>query len=654
MKQDFDYKVDRFGDFEILRYEVSGFDDLTLREKKLIYYLAQAGYYGRDIIYDQHYRYNLLIRHTLEAVFEQYSGDRECEDFGYFVEFLKTFWFNNGLHNEHSAVKNIPKFDDKYFEHLIFNTPEQYLPLHSGLQREELITTLIPVLFDKKIDFRRISLDPDRDLLLNSAVNFYENITQPEAEAFYKKLNKEKNKEGKLSIGLHSKLVKQDGKIVEKIYKKDGLYTHAINKIVFWLKKAYEVALNEKQKQWIKYLIVFYETGDLQSFNNYNIAWVGETDAHVDAINGFIENYSDPLGMKATFESIVSFVDKKATDKIRKMSEQTAWFENELPINPDYKRKNPQGVSYRIIQLVAEAGDSSPATPIGVNLPNPEWIREEYGSKSISLRNIEKAYFEVSKESGMIEEFYLPEYHEIQKNFGLEAALISTGLHEVIGHGSGKLAKGVGNPADTLKNYANTLEETRADLVALYFCAHPRLREWGLISAEKVMEAEYNSYIQNGLMTQLTRIKPDAQIEQAHMRNRQLIAAWAYEKGKKDVVIEKVVRKGKTYFRINDYQALHQLWSRLLTEVQRIKSEGDYEAARDLIETYGVNVDPEIHREALMRFKKLDIAPFKGFLNPYLRPVVEKKQIVDVKIEYAKDFATQMLEYSKKYTTLPF
>ncbi len=652
-KEEFKYQTEQFADLRIQRYQVPGFDTLSLQRKKLAYYLYQAALSGRDIIWDQHYKHNLYIRRTLEAIVKNYKGDRTTDDFQKFMVYTKRVWFSNGIHHHYSSIKIMPGFSSTYFAELVKNSPGGDFPLQKGETLDDLIRKLTPILFDPTVDAKRVNLDPNVDMIATSANNFYEGVTQREVEKYYKRIINPGDPHP-ISYGLNSKMMKKDGKIVERVWKVGGMYSPAIEKIVYWLEKASQVAENDKQKKALDLLIKYYKTGDLKVFDEYNIAWVQDTNSLIDVVNGFIEVYGDPLGYRGSFESVVSVKDMEATRRIATISNNAQWFEDHSPIMDAHKKKNVKGVSAKVITVVVESGDASPSTPIGINLPNSNWIRAEYGSKSVSLGNIIHSYNKVSEGSGMLEEFWYSQKDiELAKKYGTIANDLHTDMHEVIGHASGKLEPGVGTPKETLKNYASTLEEARADLVALYYILDPKLVEIGVMPTTDVGKVAYLRYILNGLMLQLRRLQPGENLEEAHMRNRQLIAKWAYEMGKPDNVIEEVHKDGKTYFVINDYQKLRVLFGRLLREIQRIKSQGDYDAAQKLVETYGVKVDPKLHEEVLKRFEKLNIAPYGGFINPRLVPVMKGDQIVDVKVEYPDDFTEQMLEYARDYSFLP-
>ncbi|MFW5754101.1 MAG: dipeptidyl-peptidase 3 family protein, partial [Marinilabiliaceae bacterium] len=634
-----------------LRYPVTGFEELPLQQKKLIYYLSQAAIEGRDMLFDQNFKHNLVIRRTLEAIYEYYTGDRSSEDFQELVIYLKRVWFSNGIHHHYSTAKIIPGFSREFFLRIMKEINEDLLPLNQGQTKNDLIELLLPILFDPEVDARRVNQDENEDLVKTSANNYYDGISQQEAEAFYQAKENPNDKEP-LSHGMNSRLVKEDGKIREEVWKKDGLYSPAIEKIVEWLQKALEVAENEHQKEVISLLIDFYNTGDLRTFDEYNIAWLQDQKSRVDFINGFIETYGDPLGRKASWESVVNFKNIEATRRTEIISKNAQWFEDHSPTDPRFKKKEVRGVTAKVINVAMLGGDCYPHTPIGINLPNADWLRQQYGSKSVTIENITYAYDQASKGTGFLEEFCSSQ-EEIDRHhqYGFLAGNLHTDLHECLGHGSGQLLEGVSG--NELKSYGSAIEEARADLFALYFMADPKLTELGLLPDDEAFKAAYDSYIRNGLLTQMTRIKPGDNIEQAHMRNRQLIAAWCYENGKKDRIIEKKIKDGKTFFAINDYQGLRKLFAQLLAEIQRVKSEGDYETARHLIESYGVKPDRELHEEVLERYKKLNLAPYSGFVNPvYHLQTDDEGNIADVLPDYSEGYAEQMMRYSKEHSWL--
>ncbi|MEW6702943.1 MAG: dihydrofolate reductase [Bacteroidota bacterium] len=652
-QDNFKYLSEQFADLRIQRYQVPGFDQLSLEQKQLVYYLYQASLSGRDIIYDQNYKHNLYIRRTLEAIVKTFNGDRSTAEFAKFMEYTKRVWFSNGIHHHYANKKFMPEFSKEYFEELVGGSDEYELPLQNNEMVPDLIKKLEPILFDPKVDAMKVNLDPKVDLVKSSAVNFYEGVTQKEVEAFYKKIAKPDDTEP-ISYGLNSKLVKEKGEIFERHWKSNSMYAGAIEKIIFWLKKAVEVAENDQQKKALQLLIEYYETGDLKKWDEYNITWVKDTSSVIDVVNGFIEIYNDPLGRRATYESVVSFKDMEATKRIKAIGDNAQWFEDNSPIIPEHKKKNVKGISAKVITVVVESGDASPSTPIGINLPNSNWIRKEHGSKSVNLGNIVHSYNMFSNTSGVLEEFaYSNEEVERSKKHGALADDLHTDMHEVIGHASGQMNHGVGEPHTTLKNYYSTLEEARADLVALYYLTDQKLVDLGVMPTTDVGKAAYDGYIRNGLMVQLARVQPGENVEEAHMRNRQLVAKWVFEKGKPENIIEKKIKDGKTFFVINDYNKLRNLFGQLLREIQKIKSEGDYNTGKNLVESYGVKVDPEIHKEVLERYKKLNIAPYAGFIQPKLVPVMNGSKIVDVKIKYPEDFKEQMLFYAKEYSFLP-
>lgn len=647
---EFQWQIDQFADLKILRYQIPGFEELTLRQKELAYYLSEAALCGRDIIFDQHYKHNLKIRKTLDAVVEGYKGDRSDPQWEKFMVYVKRVWFSNGIHHHYASDKFVPDFSPEYFAALVRGSEGVTFPLEEGRTLDDLIAALKPVMFDPSLDAKKVSQDSGRDLVANSAVNFYEGVTQAEVEAYYKSLAGTDDPTP-VSHGLNSRVVKKDGKVTEETASAEGLYGPAIRKIVEWLEKAAAVAENEQQRKVIGKLIEYYRTGDLEKFDEYNILWVNDLDSRVDFVNGFIEVYSDPLGRKGSWEAMVNFKDLAATRRADTISANAQWFEDNSPVDPRFKKKEVKGVSAKVITAVMLGGDCYPSTPIGINLPNPNWIRRAHGSKSVTIENITYAYDQASLTSGFGEEFSASaEILERAKKYGALAGNLHTDLHEVLGHGSGQLLPGVSSEA--LKNYHSPVEEARADLFALYYLMDDKMVELGLLPGLEAAKANYDANIRNGLMTQLTRIAPGKAIEQAHMRSRALVSHWVYEKGQPENVISRVTKDGKTYFVINDYQKLRRLYGEFLAEIQRITSEGDYEAARSLVETYGVKVDPELHREVLDRYAKLNLAPYSGFINPVLTPVVESGRIVDVKIEYPVDYVKQMLHYGKAYSFL--
>ncbi len=647
----FKYKTEQFADVKILRYQIPGFNDLSLNQKKLLYYLSQAALCGRDIIYDQNFKYNLTIRRTLEAIVDKYTGDRKSEDFGKFMTYTKRVWFCNGIHHHYSSDKFLPEFSQEYFKQLVKNSPDGKFPLRKDESIDQLLEKIIPIMFDPALYPKRINLDPSKDLITNSACNFYENVTQPEVEKYYQGII-DKKSETPISYGLNSKLIKENGKTVEKVYKIGGMYSPAIEKVVYWLEQAKTVAENENQKAGFEKLIEYYKTGDLKIWDEYNVLWVKDLASSVDYVNGFIEVYGDPLGMKATWESVVNFKDVEATKRAETISQNAQWFEDNSPVDPRFKKKEVKGVSAKVITVVQLGGECHPSTPIGINLPNANWIRKQHGSKSVTMDNIMYSYDQSSLGSGSLEEFcFSQEEIERAKKHGYLAGNLNTDLHECVGHGSGQLLPGVSS--DAMKNYHSALEEARADLFALYFTMDQKMVDLKLMPSLEVAKAEYDAYIRNGLMTQLVRIELGKNIEQAHMRNRQLIAKWVYEKGEKDKVIEKKLKEGKTYFVVNDYLKLRGLFGELLKEIQRIKSEGDFNAGKELVEKYAIKIDPILHKEVKERYEKLKLAPYAGFINPVLVPEMKNNEIINIRVDYPADFTKQMMDYSKNYSYLP-
>lgn len=648
----FDYTVEQFADLQILRYRVPGFEDLSLKQKELVYYLTEAALQGRDVLFDQNGKYNLTIRRMLEAVYTGYKGDRSTPDFKAMEVYLKRVWFSNGIHHHYGCEKFTPGFTPDFFRKAVQSVDASALPLAGGQTVEQLCEEVFPVMFDPGVMPKRVNQAAGEDLVLTSACNYYEGVTQKEAEDFYNALKDPKD-ETPVSYGLNSRLVKVDGKVWEKVWKAGGLYGPAIEKIVYWLKKAEGVAETPGQKAVIAKLVEFYETGDLKAFDEYAILWVKDLDSRVDFVNGFTESYGDPLGMKASWESLVNFKDLEATRRTELISGNAQWFEDHSPVEKQFKKEEVKGVSAKVITAAILAGDLYPATAIGINLPNANWIRSQHGSKSVTIGNITDAYNKAAHGNGFNEEFVYSdtELQLIDKYADLTGDL-HTDLHECLGHGSGKLLPGV--DPDALKAYGSTIEEARADLFGLYYVADPKLVELGLTPDADAFKAEYYTYLMNGLMTQLVRIEPGNHVEEAHMRNRQLIARWVFEKGAADKVVEMVKKDGKTYVVVNDYGKLRQLFGELLAEIQRIKSTGDFGAARDLVETYAVKVDPVLHAEVLERYKKLNLAPYKGFVNPKYEAVTDADgKITDVKVTYDEGYAEQMLRYSKDYSNLP-
>lgn len=637
----FNWNPENFADKKMIRYQIPGFDQLTLQQKKLVYYLVEAGLSGRDIMWDMNYRHNLEIREVLDDIVRNYKGDRASAEWGKFMVYTKNVWFSSGIHHHYSNDKFNPEFSRDYFSGLMQAT-------NNGLSDEAL-----SIMFDPELDAKKIKQDPN-DLVKASAVNFYDpDITEKEVDAFYA-AKKASLKDPRVSMGLNSKLVRNEkGEIEERVWKADGMYGGAIKEIVKWLEKAVEVAENEAQANALKLLIQYYNTGDLETWDKYNVAWVQATEGDIDYINSFIEVYQDPKGLKGSYESIVQIKDFDASKRMEVVSNNAQWFEDNSPIMDAHKKKEVVGITYRVVNVAGEAGDASPSTPIGVNLPNANWIRAKFGSKSVSLGNITEGYSKADG-PGLLKEFAHDE-EEIERaqKYGQVASKLHTALHEVVGHASGQLEEGVATPAETLKNYASPLEEARADLVALYYIMDPKLIELGLIESDEVGKAEYDSYLKNGLMLQLRRIEPGQNIEQAHMRNRQMVSNWVFERAQAADVVTMVQKDGKSYLEIMGYEQLRELFGELLREVQRIKSQGDYEAGKNLIENYGVKVNPAIHAEVLKRSESLNIPPYGGFINPRLVAVTDDKgEITDVKVEYPDDFTKQMLEYGEKYSFL--
>lgn len=642
VETDFDYNVEEFADIKILRYQIPGWDNLSLKEQKLVYYLTEAGLAGRDIMWDQNYRHNLKIRRALENVYTNYKGDKSTDTWKNFETYLKRVWFSNGIHHHYSNAKLEPAF-----------SKDELLEMFAATETE-LETEALDVIFNDK-DAKKVNQAKGVDNVLESAVNFYgPNVTNADVANFYAKKTSP-NPEKPLSFGLNSQLVKEDGVLKERVYKSGGLYGSAIDKIIIWLEKAQGVAENKAQGDALGLLIDYYKTGDLQTWDDYNVAWTAATEGNVDYINSFIEVYNDPLGYRGSYENIVQINDFDMSERMAVLSDNAQWFEDNSPLMDEHKKKNVVGVTYKVVNVAGEAGDASPSTPIGVNLPNANWIRAAVGSKSVSLGNIIEAYNNAGG-TGRLREFAHDEEEiQLEEQYGQLADKLHTALHEVIGHASGQLNPGVGETKETLKNYASTLEEGRADLVGLYYLYNPKLQELGLVDDwKKVGKAAYDGYIRNGLMTQLIRLEIGDDVEEAHMRNRQWVSAWAYEKGKADNVIEKVTRDGKTYFNINDYDKLHALFGELLRETQRIKSEGDFEAVEALVEGYGVKVDQQIHKEVKERNKKFPSPPYSGFVNPVLVPETnDAGEITAIRVEQPSAFADQMLRYSKDYNNLP-
>ena len=648
----FDYTVEQFADLQILRYRVPGFEDLSLKQKELVYYLTEAALQGRDILFDQNGKYNLTIRRMLEAVYTGYKGDKNTPDFKAMEVYLKRVWFSNGIHHHYGSEKFVPGFTPEFFRQAVQSVDAATLPLAEGQTVEQLCEEVFPVIFDPTVMPKRVNQAAGEDLVLTSACNYYDGVTQQEAEDFYNAL-KNPQDETPVSYGLNSRLVKEDGKIQEKVWKVGGLYGQALEKIVYWLKKAEGVAETPEQKAVIAKLMEFYETGDLKTFDEYAILWVKDLNSRIDFVNGFTESYGDPLGMKASWESLVNFKDLEATQRTELRSGNAQWFEDHSPVDGQFKKEKVKGVSAKVITAAILAGDLYPATAIGINLPNANWIRSHHGSKSVTIGNITDAYNKAAHGNGFNEEFvYSDAELQLIDKYADVTDELHTDLHECLGHGSGKLLPGV--DPDALKAYGSTIEEARADLFGLYYVADPKLVELGLTPSADAYKAQYYTYLMNGLMTQLVRIEPGNNVEEAHMRNRQLIARWVYEKGAAEKVVELVKKDGKTYVVINDYEKVRDLFGRLLAEIQRIKSTGDYAGAHDLVEAYAVKVDPALHAEVLERYKKLNLAPYKGFVNPKYEAVTDADgTITDVTVTYDEGYAEQMLRYSKDYSTLP-
>lgn len=642
--EDFKYDVDRFADIQVLRYQVPGFENLSLKQKKYVYYLTEAALNGRDILFDQNYEHNLLIRNLCEAIYINFSGDKNNKDFKSFEKYLKQIWFANGIHHHYSMDKFKPDFSKSFLSNQLKNLEKKGYRFSN--EAKELV---LKIIFDANYKNKRVNQNSNEDIVITSACNLYSGVTQKEVENYYNSI-KVPNDTTPISYGLNARVTKKDGKVTEEVYKVGGLYDSQIQKIVYWLNKAKEVAENELQKQYIGKLIEYYETGNLRKFDEYSILWVQDTNSIVDFINGFIESYGDPLGMTGSWESIVNFKNIEASNRTQIISDNAQWFEDNSPINKKFKKDTVTGVSAKVITAAILAGDSYPSTPIGINLPNADWIRASHGSKSVSIENITDAYDAVASNNGFNDEFaYSSVEIELLKKYLSIADKLHTDLHECLGHGSGQLLPGV--DPNALLEHGSTLEETRADLFALYYLADPKLIELGIFNNPDTYKAEYYKYIMNGLLTQNMRIELGKDIEEAHMRNRKLISEWAYQKGKKDNVIEYVKRNNKTFIKINDYSKLRELFGQLLTEVQRIKSEGDYAAGKNLVEKYGIKIDRNIHQEILDRNAKLNIAPYKGFVNPVYTPVYnDLGDIIDINISYDEDYVSQMLRYSNEYS----
>jgi dipeptidyl-peptidase III len=648
---EFDYFVEQFEDIRVLRYKLPEFDSLTTGQKKIIYYLSKAALSGRDILWDQNFRYNILIRKTLEAVLNYYTGDKTTKEYNEFVVYAKRVFFSNGIHHHYSNDKLKPGFTERYFAALINQTEKIRLPLANGQKPDQLISLLSPIIFNEKLFARKVEQRAGADIIAESAVNLYEDVNQKEVEAFYSGKT-DPEEPHPVSLGLNTKVIKKNGIIEEQIYRSGGLYGAAIDQIILWLEKAKSVEESGIQEKEIKLLIDFYKTGDLKIWDAFNVLWVRNTEREVDYNNGFIETYSDPMGIKATWEAIVNYTDHEATKRTTIITANAQWFEDNSPVQQEYKKERVTGVAAKVINIAMLGGDCYPVSPLGINLPNASWIRREVGSKSVTLANITNAYDITSQGNGFLEEF-AADQEEIKriKKYGVLSDALHTDLHECVGHASGKLAEGADSNA--LKNYYSPLEEARADLFALYYIMDPKMIELGLIPEEDAGKASYDAYLRNGLLTQLVRIKPGKTIEEAHMRNRAAISRWVYEQGKSENVVELFRQKEKSFIRINDYYKLRKLFGELLKEVQRIKSEGDYEAGKRMIEEFGVNVDPILHTEILSRYERLNLAPYTGFVNPKLVPVFDQDgEMTDVEVEYATDYLGQMLEYGRNYSFL--
>lgn len=651
MSENFNYIVEQFADLQLLRYRVAGFENLSLWQKELIYYLSEAALEGRDILFDQNGKYNLQIRKLLEAVYVSYSGDRNNPEFQGLEVYLKRVWFSSGIYHHYACDKFVPAFSPEFLRECIEQVDVASLPLKDGESVQAMCDKLFPVMFDPKVMPKRVNQADGEDLVMTSAANYYEGVTQDEAEKFYA-MQKVAADPHPVMYGMNSRLVKKDGILQEEVWKLDGMYGEAIQKIIFWLEKAEAVAENEAQREVIRLLIDFYRTGDLKTFDTYSIAWLKDTDSKVDFVNGFIESYGDPLGMKASWESIVNFKDEEATHRTEIISQHAQWFEDHSPVSPSFKKEVVRGVSAKVITAAMLGGDLYPSSAIGINLPNSNWIRSLHGSKSVTIGNLTDAYNKAAKGNGFREEFvYSQEEKDLLEKYADITGDLHTDLHECVGHGSGKLLPGV--DPDALKAYGSTIEEARADLFGLYYLPDEKLVELGLTPDKEAYKAEYYAYMMNGLLTQMVRIEPGCDLEEAHMRNRQLIARWALENGKSKNVVELVKKEGKTYVKINDYLQLRRLFAALLSEIQRIKSEGDYEAARALVEKYAVKLDATLHEEILNRYRSLHLAPYKGFVNPVYLPQYDAEgRIMDVKLDYTEGYTEQMLRYGRDYSNL--
>ncbi|WP_025763792.1 dipeptidyl-peptidase 3 family protein [Dyadobacter tibetensis] len=648
---DFEVLAESFADLQVLRYQVPGFDELSLQQKTLAYYLYEAALEGRDIIYDQRGKHNLTIRKTVETIYDTFKGSKTDADWKHFETYAGRMWFSDGIFHHYSNDKFVPECSFHYFSELVKNSDHNRLPLLEGEHIDDFLLRIKPLIYDLGYQSKMVDLVAGKDNIARSANNFYEGVTQKEVEAFYDQFPSTGNQP---EWGLNSKLLKENGKLVEKVWKSGGMYGKAIDKMIYWLEKAVSVAENAQQQKALSLLIEYYKTGDLKTWDAYNIAWVADTASRIDVVNGFVEVYNDALGIKGSYESVVSLKDLEATKRIKAIADQAQWFEDNSPLSPEHKKKEVKGISAKAITVIVEGGDAAPNTPIGINLPNSDWVRKTHGSKSVSLSNIIHAYNESSKGSGFLDEFAVDKttLDRISK-YGNLSSDLHTDMHECIGHASGQINPGIGTPDKTLKSYASCLEEARADLVALYYIMDQKLVQIGVMPNLEVGKAEYDSYMMGGLMTQLTRLKLGDDIEEAHMRNRALNAYWVYEKGKAEKVVEFVKKEGKTYVKVNDYEKLRSLFGELLREIQRIKSEGDFQAGKNLVETYGVKVNQSLHQEVLDRYAQLNIKPYKGFIQPRLVPVMDGENIIDVKLEYPHSFFKQMLDYGRKYSNLP-
>lgn len=651
---EFKYVIDEFADIKVMRYKIPNWDDLSIEQQEYLYYLAEAAKCGRDILWDQHYKYNLTVRRTLENILSTYKGKREGKEWDEFVVYAKRVFFSNGIHHHYSEDKIMPTFSKAFFQTLITSSTPNTFPLNKGEKINVFSSRITDIIFNPKVAPVRKETDKTRDIVANSAVNFYEGVTREEAEKFYnEKVSPDANRP--LSYGLNSKLMKEDGKIIEKTYKVGGMYSEAIKEILHWLEKAQKVAENENQRNYIKLLIEYYKTGDLKTWDDYNVAWASDIESQCDFVNGFIENYIDPLGMKSSWEAVVNFKDLEATKRTEIISNNAQWFEDHSPIAQEYKKKEVKGVSAKVINAVMLGGDCYPTPPIGINLPNADWIRKEYGSKSVTIANISSAYDLASLESpkGALQEFAASEEEiELAKKYSSLSGDLHTDMHECLGHGSGQLLEGT--PSGALADYSSSLEEARADLFALYYMMDPYMIEIGLIPDLGVGRAAYDSYLRNGLLTQYARIEFGKTVNQAHMQARKLISTYAFERGQESGAVIRFQKGGKTYFQIKDHNEVRKIFGELLAKIQDIKSRGDYEAGKDLIDKYAVKIEPVLHQEIIDRYKKLNIKPYGGFVNPEITPIANKEgKIIKYELSYPKDFLKQHLQYGKHYSFLP-